>query len=219
VWWRARISLVVAMVVATAMMGGCSRQHTEATLPPGLVCDALDSAKLATLLPAGPYQTNGLLMYLKGAKVDGGCDLYSTSGDDPVLQVAIGAGMGYPQAIDTRYKDCRDPFPIELELPPVGGLIGSGSCRQASPTGNGSLTNQVWVQYWGGEIVAGGIQGTTLIEVCIRPVEDRDNIVDAAHMMQLVLDFISVSYETDPRNPLNSAEVPATADQPSASSS
>lgn len=212
---RTGVVLVVMMVV-TAGLVGCSRQPTEAALPPGLVCEALDSSKLAPLLPPGAYQTIGRIGYLKGAVATGVCELHLTSGDDPVFQVEIATEMGYPQAIDQLYGDCTDPFPIELTLPPVGELVGSGSCRR--PNDRLEHTNMVWAQYWGGSIAALDVQSTTLIEVHIRAVKDHDSLVDAAHMAQLVFDFISLSYQTDPRNPDYTEPVQAS-DVPSASPS
>jgi len=193
--WCVGVLVIVLGVVGG--LGGCSRP-TEVVLPPGLVCGALDPTKLAPLLPPGSYQTSGSIKYDNEVVLTwGGCDLYLTSGGDSSLQVALSADTDYG-LVDTGYHECVDPFPIKLTLPPVGSLVGSGSCRHPDPTANLYLTNRAWVEYWGGELVAGGARGTIVIDVTIRPVKDHDNLVDAAQIVQLVLDFISQSYASDP---------------------
>ena len=216
------LATLLAIVLALAP-AGCSTppaplpQSGPVTLPEDPLCDVFPADQITPMLPAGTYQHSNdndfrSIYYLRSSiSADGNCQLNITDPDNP--KIGLFVSVEASSSVTTYSDTCRDGD-LDVTPPPVGTLLDSGYCVTSESAGADA---EAWASYWGGRYVFDKPR-VTLITASVYPGKDYDpagSVPDAAHLVQMVLDFITDSYQADPSAAVDPTTAPGAIPLPS----
>ena len=196
---RLRTLVLVLAAVLMVSLAGCSTKDEPVVFPEEPLCEFFSADQIAPLLPSGDYHFSDnynirIIYDTEYIYLDGGCAI--SNGAIGYLGVYLDLATSFTE--DRRTGPLPEPacesIPISLTAPSVGRVITSGGCVEKESK---YTFYTAWVLYWGGRYIEDW-PAVTKINVSIIPRKGRDGVQDAAQVIQILLDFIDLSYRADP---------------------
>jgi len=207
---RIRTLVLVLATVLVTSLAGCSAKDGPVILPNGdPLCGVFSASRVAAMLPGGTYEYVRIpheIVYSSFAvSTYGSCNLATSDGTTGQLHVYADRDYtniygGATESAATQFShDCHDGDLEGLVSPPVGILVNTGYCVTSKFDSSAGPGAKAWALYWGGHYVWDKPR-VTLINASIYPGkgDPAQSIPDATQLVQMVLDFITQSYEADP---------------------